>query len=271
MKQLFIALVVINLALPLFQGTSEEPAVGVAAPLVGIEAEAAQVSAVEKLPAKKRPEPGETGANAAKKDAEDSAAVPTPKASAVAQSEEQNSTADPADPADPAEVSSLAASTDPQAASCVIAGPFRKKGDAENLIKQLANSDIESTLQPRDTDLLPDYMVYVGPERSIARAREVAADFAAKNMDSHPIGSGDLANAVSLGVFSRQPLANELHEQLKGDGYKPGIVRITRNRRGFQVLTSLPNQLRSRLIAADTPMIDCPVDAPPAGALAKAS
>jgi len=258
MKQLFIALVVINFCLPLFQGTSEDADLAeskplptahnktIAAPILLAEPILAEPILAEPILADRQE------------------VTPTP---ALQSKLVPNSGPAATQPSAP---TPAASPTDTAAASCIIAGPFRRKRDAEEIVSILAKSEVDSSLQPRDPGLLPDYMVYVGPEASPAQAKELAADFAARNMDSHPIGSGGLRNAVSLGVFSRATLANELRDRLSKDGFKPSIVRITRNRRGFQVLTSLTSEIRSQLLAAGTPLIDCPPEKAPAGTLARA-
>jgi len=143
--------------------------------------------------------------------------------------------------------------------TCSIAGPFPKEDEAASLVNQLADLDIDSEVEPRNVTLLPDYMVYVGPQSSADQARELAAEFAAKNIDSHVIGRGNLQNALSLGVFSQAPFADNLLEELREQGYDANIATMSLNRRGFQVRTAaLPKPVRSRLIAADTPVIDCP-------------
>lgn len=146
----------------------------------------------------------------------------------------------------------------PPVTRCVIAGPFREQRDGQALVKQLANAGIKATLQPRDTALLPDYMVYVGPQKSKAQATDLQAIFTARKMDSHVIAAGALQHALSLGVFSRGALAKSLHQQLKDEGFEARISELTRNRRGYQVQTQLPQLIRARLLEADTPMIDCP-------------
>ena len=144
------------------------------------------------------------------------------------------------------------------AGSCVIAGPFRRRDDGEALVRQLANAGIDGTLAKRDSTLLPDYMVYVGPKTTVAEARSLEAGFQARDMDSLLIVQGSLRNAVSLGVFSRAPLARSLLTQLQDEGFDAHIAEISRNRQGFQVQAQVPQLVRARLIAADTPMIDCP-------------
>jgi len=155
----------------------------------------------------------------------------------------------------------LAAAQIPNAgeSSCSIAGPFPEENEASDLVNQLADLDIESEVQPRDITLLPDYMVYVGPQSSPDKARALKAEFAALSIDSHVIGRGNLQNALSLGVFSQAPFADNLLSELREQGYEANIATMSLKRRGFQVKTSLlPKSVRSRLIAADTPVIDCP-------------
>jgi len=152
----------------------------------------------------------------------------------------------------------VAASSPATSSSCVIVGPFRRRSQAEQVVERLAKADVAAAIQPRDVAVLPDYMVYVGPQASIGEARALDATFKAAKRDSQIIASGSLRNALSLGVFSRGPLARELQQEMEAEGYKARIATITRNRRGFQVRTELSRPLRAQFLRADTPFIDCP-------------
>jgi len=143
-------------------------------------------------------------------------------------------------------------------ANCAIVGPFRRRSQAEKVVDQLAKADVQGSIQPRDVKVLPDYMVYVGPQADINEARTLDAAFKAANRDSQIIASGSLRNALSLGVFSRGPLARELQQEMQAKGYEARIATITRNRRGFQVRTQLSEALRRQFVRDDTPFIDCP-------------
>lgn len=266
MKQIFIALVLINVGFALLQlvfgaddvqAAASEPAANVktlaAADLEALinssaEASSASAEAVDATAAK------------AKEDESETAAKITSAPSGA--------------PDHAGDLHKVASAEIPMAdeSSCSIAGPFPKKDEATDLVNKLADLDIASEVQPRNVTLLPDYMVYVGPQPSADQARKLAAEFAAQNIDSHVIGRGNLQNALSLGVFSQAPFADSLLEELREQGYDANIATMSLNRRGFQVRTAtLPKPVRSRLIAADTPIIDCPTGVLGAEAVAAAN
>ena len=276
MKQLFLGLIALNLCFLLFQqfsGADDLPAVAKTAPPAGGPTDATEPPVSVEPPVAVAgpigaPEVTRSGglvsvdignslalasaagsvAPSATGPAIGSAADST---AAATNSALKKATASPAAP--PAQVADNSA-----AANCVIAGPFRRRSQAEQVVDQLAKADVEATLQPRDVALLPDYMVYVGPQASVGEARKLDATFKAAKRDSQIIASGSLRNALSLGVFSRGALARELQAEMQAAGYTPKIVTITRNRRGFQVLTQLTKALRAQFVQADTPFIDCP-------------
>ncbi len=249
MKQVFFGLIALNLCYLLFQqmSTAGEVAPGIRVGPESLELlEASREQASEDTPAP-------AFAPAAIASASLAGAVVEPAVLTVEKADEEaNEKADKT-------AAQVVASPDAQPTSeCVIAGPFPSRSSGQEFVSQLASTGIDAQLQPRDVAVLPDYMVYVGPESSEAEARAVEAGFKLRQMDSHIISVGALQNAISLGVFSRGPLAQSLRQQLEDDGYTAQIAIITRNRTGFQVLTSLPQRLRAKLVAADTPMIDCP-------------
>lgn len=249
MKQVFLALVGLNICFLLFQqfsGAEESEAqagpepqaveqksepFGAAAVTASRVAKAGRVVAPENdnIIAKKPPDAGEVVAKSAATETDSVAEVATTEA---------------ADALPPS--------------NCVLAGPFRGRSQAEAVVRQLTAAKVEAALQPRDGKLLPDYMVYIGPQASLTEARELDATFKGQDRESQIIANGSLQNALSLGVYSRRPLALELQEELVDLGYEPKIATINRNRRGFQVLTEMDEALRARFTAADTPFIDCP-------------
>ena len=251
MKQLFIVLVALNLGYLLLQGLSASPAAEPPERTAEIESppQLQPQAQPQKQTQPQQPEPTESAV------AEPALLVTGAPAEPVASAPDVEESL-PETAAELAEVAPPAASA--TAVSCVIAGPFRRRSDGEALLRQLANAGIDGALERRDTQVLPDYMVYVGPQDTVAAARRLESTFRQRKMDSHLIADGELANALSLGVFSRQPLAITLQEQLIGDGYDARIAELTRNRRGYQIQAELPPLIRARLAEADTPMIDCP-------------
>jgi hypothetical protein len=75
----------------------------------------------------------------------------------------------------------------------------------------------------------PDYWVHLPPFVSEAAARRKLAELRSKSIDSYLITSGELNLGISLGLFSRQPLAVALRQRLAGLGYDSEILEVTRS------------------------------------------
>ena len=105
--------------------------------------------------------------------------------------------------------------------------------------------------------MLPDYVVYVGPESELGLARRKAAEFTRLGIDNQVIGTGRLKNAVSLGVFSRKQLADDLVKWVVQEGYKPKIRLIRTRRPGYQVRGVFKVGVRPLLGDQDLPFVAC--------------
>jgi|GEM_PF-3018329 len=142
--------------------------------------------------------------------------------------------------------------------SCSIAGPFRDESQADRFVGRLGEKGIDSVRAPRNSKILPDYMVYIGPADDVSAARVLEKEIRALEMDVHLIATGRLRNALSLGVFSRLSLADVMVAESVELGYQALIEPIGGKRRGFQVQADLPAAVRQELRAADVQIVDCP-------------
>lgn len=140
---------------------------------------------------------------------------------------------------------------------CLILGPFTLERRASQAIKAVEKFVESAELTDRDSTVLPDYLVYVGPEESSKLASTKASEFKAQGFDSQVIRSGVLKNVVSLGVFSRRPLADSLVAQIEAVGQAAKIRSLEKNRKGYQVNGSFLPGVRDVLKSRDFPYVEC--------------
>jgi len=140
---------------------------------------------------------------------------------------------------------------------CASMGPFGAKATAADLAQRLRKLGIEVQLSEREMNAAPDYLVYVGPQPSRSAARRLMTQFQAQALEAHIISAGRLENALSLGVFTRQPLALALQQKLKERGFDAKIGPLKRQRRGYQVSAELPQSLRAELVDDGISVQEC--------------
>ena len=140
---------------------------------------------------------------------------------------------------------------------CLVLGPFRNEREALGALKVVDKFVEDAEIGDRDSRLLPDYVVYVGPEPDIELARVKAAEFTGLGIDNQMIGSGRLKNTVSLGVFSRKQLADELLKRVAQESYEPKIRLIRTGRPGYQLRGVFGDGVYPLLEDQDLPFVAC--------------
>lgn len=111
---------------------------------------------------------------------------------------------------------------------CTMIGPFEKLLKGEYLQERLASLGIESVFGAVEFPADPNYWVYLAPEISRKEALRRLHELQGKGIDSYVIPKGDLANGVSFGMFSRQPLAIAHQKKMIGKGYDAKIEEVER-------------------------------------------
>jgi hypothetical protein len=84
-----------------------------------------------------------------------------------------------------------------------------------------------------------DYWVYLPPFGSRDAALRQFRELQARGLDSYLITQGDLANGVSLGIFSSKDSADSLLERIRAMGYGAELRELIRERRDHWVYVSL--------------------------------
>lgn len=140
---------------------------------------------------------------------------------------------------------------------CAIIGPFASEAIVKSLVAQLDASGIKSEVESAEAVSLPDYLVYVGPTSTRAEARVLMDQFRAEAVDSYLIETGEYKNAISLGMFTRQPFALALRAKMRKAGFDAKISQRARKRRGFQVKAVLTANMHKLLSKEDNPLRKC--------------
>ncbi len=105
----------------------------------------------------------------------------------------------------------------------------------------------------------PDYLVYLGPHVSRGTARRALRELQGRSIDGHIIGAGELANAVSLGIFARRNAAETRREEVAAAGYEASVKPVVRPLQGYAVVAD-------DVYSGSAPSAPCPTIAAPPSA-----
>ena len=107
---------------------------------------------------------------------------------------------------------------------CHSLGPFPDPAAARVLADRLSSSGVETVLRNRDTEVSGGWWVYLGPERSRQAAQALTPRLAAGGLDEYYIvPSGDMRNAISLGVFRERGRAEYQAAEARRLGFEPSV------------------------------------------------
>jgi hypothetical protein len=123
----------------------------------------------------------------------------------------------------------------PQA--CVAVGPFDDLHQVETLRDEILEQGGNAEVVEEEIDRSPDYLVYIHTTGSRVVARRVREELKAQAIDSHIIAGGDLQDALSVGVFSREPLARAQYDRVLGLGYEAAVRPLPRRRTVYHLVT----------------------------------
>jgi hypothetical protein len=83
-------------------------------------------------------------------------------------------------------------------------------------------------IQSEDVPVSSTWWVHLPPFPSVEAAEPTLSELQSKQIDSYYIRTGELAGAISLGVFSRFERATIAVQELNAKGYSPSISEIVR-------------------------------------------
>ena len=120
-------------------------------------------------------------------------------------------------------------------ASCLYLGGFDDESMAAAVRQRLLSLDIASDIQGLDVAAGIDYWVYLPPLVSRQASLRQLRELQSRNIDSYIITVGDLANGISLGIFSRKDSAESVVSRLRDVDYDALIRELPRVHRKYWV------------------------------------
>jgi len=127
------------------------------------------------------------------------------------------------------EVPALQPVSKPAPRECRTWGPERDPTAFDTLRVVLAEHGGFPELLETQMQGAPDYLVYIGDLGSRANAKRVAAELATQSIDSYLMRSEDGLPILSVGVFSRESLAQRQFAKVTGLGYAVAIEELERS------------------------------------------
>lgn len=106
-------------------------------------------------------------------------------------------------------------------ALCELVGPFPAQERADSFQERLDSIDIRAQVLSLDLPAGTSYRVYLAPLESAEAAHRKLAELQAKGVDSYIMRKGSLTNAISLGMYTRENLANEQVARISAMGLEP--------------------------------------------------
>ena len=111
---------------------------------------------------------------------------------------------------------------------CHIVGPFSDSEESDNFIERLASMDIRSERHELELSVGMSHWLYLPPEVSRKDALRKLAELQEQGIDSYVIPKGELANGISLGMFTKKELADSQLKQIISKGWSPLVKEIDR-------------------------------------------
>lgn len=111
---------------------------------------------------------------------------------------------------------------------CHIVGPFSDSEESDNFIERLASMDIRSEKHELELSVGMSHWLYLPPEVSRKDALRKLAQLQEQGIDSYVIPKGELANGISLGMFTKKELADSQLKQIISKGWSPLVKEIDR-------------------------------------------
>ncbi|WP_252177360.1 hypothetical protein [Endozoicomonas sp. 4G] len=118
-------------------------------------------------------------------------------------------------------------------AQCLVVGPFEFSAEADRLQQKLFSLGVSSRERSDNEVVLADYWVHIPPRSNRQAAIRLLRDLQRQGIDSFVITQGELANGISLGLFSKEVSANEVSRRVQEAGYEPAIKKLPREPETF--------------------------------------
>ncbi|RYJ58348.1 SPOR domain-containing protein [Pseudomonas songnenensis] len=141
---------------------------------------------------------------------------------------------------------------EPVGNGCLFLGGFDEEQQAQSLEQRLLSLDIQSDMQRLDVAAGVDYWVYLPPLASRQASLRQLRELQSRNVDSYIITVGDLANGISLGIFSRKDSAEGVVARLREVDYSALVRELPRMHSKYwvRIATASRHQLDSEILEA---------------------
>jgi hypothetical protein len=113
---------------------------------------------------------------------------------------------------------------------CWAVGPYLVALDANNMMSRMLALDIPAYQDKRAVVVKTESWVYLPPLANKKMALRKLKELQKRKVDSYVITEGELANGISLGLFSRQESVDRLLEVLAKKKIKPLVKPLERKR-----------------------------------------
>ena len=111
---------------------------------------------------------------------------------------------------------------------CLALGPFQSPDVIDQVQQRLFSLGIESRERADQNSQAADYWVHIPPLASRDAAIRLLRELQAQKFDSFVITQGELANGISLGLFSKYDSAKTVRRRLMDAGYPVEIKTLSR-------------------------------------------
>lgn len=116
---------------------------------------------------------------------------------------------------------------------CLVLGPFRTAKKADLLQQRLFSLGLTSRERSDNEAAGEDYWVHIPPLPNRQAAIRLLRELQGQGIDSFVITQGELANGISLGLFTKEKSANGVSSRLSEAGYETAIKKLKRNPKVF--------------------------------------
>jgi hypothetical protein len=125
---------------------------------------------------------------------------------------------------------------------CWAVGPYQVELDAKHVYARMLAIDIPAKVEKQLVVIKEEFWVYLPPLPNKKQAIRKLKELQKRNVDSFIITEGDLANGISLGLFSKKASVDRLLKGLKKKRITASIKPLQRTRGQYWVTTPVNKQ-----------------------------
>jgi hypothetical protein len=125
---------------------------------------------------------------------------------------------------------------------CWAVGPYQVELDAQNVYARMLAVDIPASVDKQLVVVKEEFWVYLPPLSNKKQAIRKLKELQKREIDSFIITEGELANGISLGLFSQQSSVDRLISELKKKRIEPSVKPLQRTRGQYWVTTPVNKQ-----------------------------